>query len=665
MKKFTLLLLLTSLSALFTMAQDYSTMKGSEICCKSKLERYADRSSSLKSLLSPNVPQHSYDVLNYTLNLDLYDNFITPFPHSFNATNTITLEAREAINEIKLNAVNSSLNIVDVGDAAVSYTHLDDTLTIALDNTYNPGDQIEVSITYQHNDVSDNAFYSGGGFIFTDCEPEGARKWFPCWDSPADKATLDLTAKIPLDARLGSNGRLEDSTIVADTIYYHWISRDPIATYIMVMSGKVNYQLDIVQWDRPSGGDPMPIRFYYNAGEDPSYIKSIIGEMATTYSGLFGEHPFEKDGFATLSNQFSWGGMENQSLTSLCPGCWYESLVAHEFAHQWFGDMISPGTWADIWLNEGFATYSESLWIEHKTGYSAYKGDINNNASTYLSGNPGWAIANPDWAINTPSANVLFNYAITYMKGSTILHMFRYVVGDDIFFQAIKDYATDEVNFKYKSSVISDFIIKMNESTGQDLTWFFEQWLYQPNHPVYENVYDIEEQDNNWKLTFTTQQVQTNAGFFKMPIEIKIIFADNSDSVVRMMNNENNQVFILNFDKEPVDVIFDPNNEIVIKESDTHVGLTHTESNHDVILHPIQPNPVYNSATIPVTLTQQAHLTVNLYDNFGRYLLNITNAQYTAGEHNILFNSSSLAPGIYFIEVTTQQGATTQRLVIQ
>ena len=85
----------------------------------------------------------------------------------------------------------------------------------------------------------------------------------------------------------------------------------------------------------------------------------------TTYSELFGEHPFEKNGFATLNNQFVWGGMENQTLTSLCPNCWDEGLISHEFAHQWFGDMITCATWADIWLNEGFATYTEALWLEH------------------------------------------------------------------------------------------------------------------------------------------------------------------------------------------------------------------------------------------------------------------------------------------------------------
>ena len=140
--------------------------------------------------------------------------------------------------------------------------------------------------------------------------------------------------------------------------------------------------------------------------------------MTTGFSQLFGEHPFEKNGFATLNNQFQWGGMENQTLTSLCPNCWSENLVSHEFAHQWFGDMITCATWADIWLNEGFATYWKRSGTNSRADTRAYKSDINNDASSYLSGNPGWPMYNPSWAITTPPNNTLFNYAITYAKGA-------------------------------------------------------------------------------------------------------------------------------------------------------------------------------------------------------------------------------------------------------
>ncbi len=388
-------------------------MSGAEICAHGKIRRL-----SKLDLKGPNSPLHSFDVLNYTLNLDIYDNYTSPYPKDFTASNIVKFRVDSTLNTIQLDAINTSIEILSVSMAGISFIHESDILTINLDGTYNSGDIVEVKIDYYHKDVTDDGIYIGGGFVFTDCEAEGARCWFPCWDKPVDKAKLDLTAKVPSDVLLGSNGRLEDSTMVADTIYYHWISRDPIATYIMVISSSNNYSLDIVYWDsNPNDKDPgMPIRFYYQPGEDPTAIEEFIIPLADYFSEIFGVHPFEKDGFATLNQQFVLGGMENQSLTSLCQDCWYEGLVVHEFTHQWFGDMIGPGTWADIWLNEGFATYGEALALEHLYGYSEYRSDIIAKANYYINNNPGWVISNPEWAITTPPINELLNSQFTVVE---------------------------------------------------------------------------------------------------------------------------------------------------------------------------------------------------------------------------------------------------------
>ena len=343
-------LLLFVLSVVFItsglFAQENFT-RGSEYCSHSK----SHKQNILSIPRGPNSFGHTYDVLNYKLDLDIYHCFVTPFPKDFVASNIIYLRIDTALNIIKLNAVETSLQIDSVSMAGVGFTH-------------------------------DNAFYVSGGFVFTDCEPQGARKWFPCWDQPSDKATVDITTKVPSNVLVGSNGRLADSDQVADTIWYRWISRDPVPTYITVLTARANYKLDIVYWPRPSTPeDPMPVRFYYNPGENPDYIKSIINPMISLYSDIYGEHPFEKDGFATLNNAFQWGGMENQTLTSLCQNCWSEGLVSHELAHQWFGDMITCGTWSDLWLNEGFATYLETIWIESLYGYDAYKSEVDYNAS--------------------------------------------------------------------------------------------------------------------------------------------------------------------------------------------------------------------------------------------------------------------------------------------
>jgi len=643
--------------------QNVMMEKGSKMCS----HRKANSPYHLKSLKSPNTPKHKFDVINYTLDFDLYDNFVSPYTQAYTASNMITFRVDTALSLIKLNAVNTSLTISGVSMAAISFDHSEDTLTIFLDRIYNPGEIVDVKIDYDHLDVEDGAFYVSGGFIFTDNEPEGARKWFPCYDRPSDKATIDLTAKVPADVLLGSNGRLQDSTTVADTTWFNWISRDPVPTYLMVISAKAGWNLDIVYWDRPSTpGDPMPIRFYYNDGENPTYIESQVPLMADYFSEYYGEHPFEKDGFATLNSEFSWGGMENQTLTSLCAGCWGEALITHEFAHQWFGDMISPGTWADLWLNEGFATWSESLWWESSGGYSAYKNDVDNNASYYLSSNPGFPVYNPEWAVNTPPNSTLFNYAITYCKSSCMLHLLRYSLGDEVFFEAIHDYATDTVNFRYKNAVTEDFQAKLEASTGQDLEWFFSTWVKAPNHPKYENTYNFfYNAYGTWDVEFLVNQTQTNAGFFPIPIELYIYFNDGTDTTVRVMNDVNQQLFTFTFDMEPAYLFFDFHNEIVIKTATLSVGID--ESNvgkSEFELSQNYPNPVTDKTNISFSLEENAEVSMAVYDVTGKKVQELLNKQLSKGTHLINVDVSGLNSGVYYYRLQSGAMSATKRMLI-
>jgi len=557
MKKLFLLVFLLSCSIPNLMAQE---LKGAEYCSQKKMN------SKLPILDDKAAVLHAFDVLDYNLDLNIYNCFISPYPKTFTGVETIQLKVDTALNSINLNAVNTSLQINSVGLAGVSFVHSSNILTITLDRTYAVGETLSVKINYQHKTpASQDGWYVQSGFVFTDAEPEGARTWFPCWDKPSDKATVNIRVKVPATVKLAANGRLADSTKNVDTIYYNWISRDPVATYLTVITGKVNYNLDLFYWPKISNPNELvPMRFYYNNGENASSYKIQFLDMVTLFSNLFTEHPFEKNGFAAVGSQFTWGGMENQTLTSICPGCWGINLISHEFAHQWFGDMITCATWADITLNEGFATYCEALWYEHTGGYSSYKSDINGDASQYLNSNPGWPIYNPSWAITTPNTNTLFNTAITYNKGACVLHMLRYVMGDPLFFQGLKNYANSQ--FKYKSAMITDLLQIMTTTYGQDLTWFFNQWYNTANHPTYTNQYYISAQPNSmWEVGFVAKQSQTNTGFFSMPLEIKINFSNATDTTVKVFNNVNNQLFTFSFIKQVASVTFDPNNNIVLK----------------------------------------------------------------------------------------------------
>jgi aminopeptidase N len=491
------------------------------------------------------------------------------------------------------------------------------------------------------------------GQVFTDCEPEGARHWFPCWDKPSDKAVVDLTAQVPLNVKLGSNGSLIDSSISGSSKTYHWASRDPLSTYLVVVSSKINYNLDIVYWHKLSNpADSIPIRFYYGDNENPTGIENVIVPMMTYYSQKFGEHPFEKNGFASILPAPWSGGMENQTLTTLMSAQWDENLVSHEFAHQWFGDIITCGTWADIWLNEGFATYCEALWYEHTGGYSAYKTDINSDAYAYFQ-EPGsdWPIYNPSWAENTPPNYLLFDYGITYAKGACVLHMLRYVLGDSLFFASIKAYAGDTADFKFKNAVTDDFAAKVSQTAGQDMTWFFDEWVKQPKHPYYTNFYSFNPDGHgNWRVDFFAQQVQTNTPFHKMPIIVKISFTEGADTSIRVMNDFNQQTFSWTFNREPVNVLFDPNNDIPLKEGSTAIGIgPFAGTPGEYALYQNYPNPFNPNTTIRFDLPVESKVEIKIYDVLGAVVAIPVNQTMLAGKQKVLFSGENLASGIYYI----------------
>lgn len=613
-----------------------------------------------------NNPAHSYDVLDYKINTDVRHCFSSPYPKNFNASVIIKFKVDSVLNSINLDAVYSSLGIDSVrlipNNLILSFQHNQSTniLTITLDRQYNPGENVQVKIYYNHKNVSDNAFYASSGYVFTDFPPQGARKFFPCWDEPYDKATVDITVKVPLTARLGSNGRLNDSLVTGDSIYYHWISRDPVATYLIVITGKTDYNIDILYWHRISNpNDSIPIRFYYAAGQNISPVKNVMNNMTTFYSQKFGEYPFEKGGFAYVPNSagFPWGGMENQTLITM--NGWTESLASHEYAHMWFGDMITCGIWSDVWLNESFATYCEALWLEYKSGYSQYKARINQFASTYQSQNPGWAL-------NNPPMNDLYNYAMVYCKGACVLHMLRYVIGDTLFFNSLKGYAEDTL-YKYKYALTDDFINKVSTVSGQNLGWFFNQWVKQPNHPNYQNTYRITYlSPQNYNVKLNMKQTQPNPPFFKMPITLKISFTGSPDSVFRVMNDTNNQEFNFYFSSQPATLVFDPNNDIVIKTGTTTIGIKKSEEIIPASYNLFQnyPNPFNSLTNVKFQILNSGLTTIKIFDISGRELTTLLNEIFEPGEYEFKWDAGELSSGIYFYRMESGKFSDVKRMVL-
>lgn len=510
------------------------------------------------------------NIIKYDLDFDLYNNLLEPYPMSFSAVNTVSMLAGQTIGQITLNAYNYSLIIDSVSGSGMSFVHENDMLRINLDRFYSSGELFDVKIYYRHKDVFDTAFYSFSGLIYTDSETSGARRWFPCKDVPNDKAMLKLRARVPADVKFVSNGLLTDSTVTGNSLFYTWETNIPVTTYLTAMAGSKNYILDVFYWKKPSEpNDSIQIRFYRQPGETMfNYINinNKLPDMLDLFSKLYGDYPFEKIAFATVDKHFPWGGMENQTIITLCPNCWTEDLICHELAHQWFGDMISPNSWADIWLNEGFATYNEAIWAEYKKGQSEYRRNIINEALKYLRNDPGWPIYNKSWDNSDPNNLEVFNSEVTYSKSACVIYMLRYVLGDSVFFDCLKAY-TSHPEFRFGNITTSSFIDLCEQISGRKLDWFFSQWLLYPGYPVYENNFKTEKgSDGKWETDYTINQIQKNKVFYEMPVELKVTFSDMSDSTLKVRNYYNFQIYNFEFDKKPEKISFDPDNEIVLKK---------------------------------------------------------------------------------------------------
>jgi len=518
-------------------------------------------------------------------------------------------------------------------------------------------------VYYHHLNIADQGLYVSNGFVFTDFPPEGARKVFPCWDRPSDKATWDLTAMVPATVRLGSTGYLADSTLSGDTLWYHWVSGHPVSTYLITWTSYTNWGIHLFYWNNIyDPNDSIPILLYKKPTELITMPVEKIPLMTDLYAEKFGPYPFTKIGFATITS-FPWAGMENQTMVNLKPGGYNdEFLIAHEHSHQWFGDMISPGTWADVWLNEGFATYVTELWREQQYGYNAYKTKMNALANYYLSQNPGWALYEPVWAVQTPSAGVLYNVAMSYDKGACVLFQLRYVLGDSLFFEVMNRYATD-TNLMYGNAVTEDLVEITSQVAGEDYSWFYEQWVFSPNHPVYQNRWERQDLGNGqFQVTLSIEQIQTNTVFYRMPVEVLVSFSDGTDTLVTGWNDSNPQTLSWTFNRYPEGVTFDPNRMILLKEAETTVGLRRLPASGS-LLNQNEPNPFYLNTTLTYTLAEPEHIRLSVVDMTGKTVMVLCDERQKAGSHSILLNGSSLSPGCYIGKLETSSGSSAIRMI--
>lgn len=548
--------------------------------------------------------QKKYDVAYYQLNLDL-----NPVTEVLSGRVVVAAEVTgNSLEYVDLNLLNNMTVSSVTGDLqTLTFTHQNNILKIILPAVLSFGEKFSLEITYSGTPGQSGlgAFgfdsYQGKPMIWSLSEPYGARNWWPCKDFPTDKAdSVDINVTVPSNLVVASNGTLAKVETTGTQKTYFWQERYPITTYLVSIAA---YPYKVYSdWFRYSERDSMEIQFYvfpdHYQSSFPNYAKTK--KMLQAFSELYGLYPFinEKYGHA----EFLWGGgMEHQTITSL--GGWGESLIAHELSHMWWGDMITCDSFHHIWLNEGFARYSEALWREYNDGPVA----LHQNMSYYKYFGAGTIY------VEDPEREDVFHTGLTYNKASWVLHMLRHVIGEEKFRELLLTYGSD-ARYRMGTANTEQFQKVVEDLTGKDLDAFFYQWIYQEGFPVYAYSWRARTTDSGqYRVTGGISQEQTLGPIFKMPVDLTLRSATRETTVVVEVNQALTNFAVI-ADFLPTEVILDKDDWILcrineIREAQLSIISTEIDDaagNND---HRLDPG-------------EQAQITVEL-QNLGADLTNI------------------------------------------
>lgn len=428
----------------------------------------------------PRLGNGGYDVQHYTIDLD-----VDVAANRIDGTVTIDLRATEDLSAFNLDFVGYDITALTVNGEDADFARTRTELTITPAQPLMTDETATIAVTYNGKPSGAGGFSSGWvryrNGVFVASEPDGSQRWFPVNDHPLDKATYTFIITVPESFVVAANGVLKETIEEDGTITYVWSMDDVMASYLATVNIS---DFEVRTEEGPNG---LPIRNYFPADQAEAGAKTFsqTADMIALFEETFGPYPFDVYGvvvadtflpFALETQTISLFGSnvideENWSKTASA-----QEVIAHELAHQWFGNSLTPAGWKDLWLNEGFASYAQILWVEHTQGREAADNTLKSWYSVLV--NPLQMLLSSA-APGNPPPNDLFNTAV-YLRGGWTLHALRLEVGDEAFFDILRTY-TDR--YKYGNVTTADFIAVAEEVSGQELDELFDTWLFQRSMP--------------------------------------------------------------------------------------------------------------------------------------------------------------------------------------
>jgi len=541
------------------------------------------------------------------------------------------------------------------GDQSLEFLHEEDVLYALLNTTVNPGDMLRLEVRYSGESQEDRGFFAGistrkdGNYgqdvTYTLSEPMNAKDWFPVKQVLDDKIdSVRFHIICDKDLLAGSNGLLVQVEDLGNEHGLTWETHYPMAYYLLSFSVAAYRDYSFYAPLSQEGDSVLVQNFIYDDDrvlEDWEEGILATGPMITAFSRLLIDYPFADEKYGHCMAPMG-GGMEHQTMSTMQNFNFY--LVAHELAHQWFGDLITCGNWQDIWINEGFASYFEYVAAQELLGQEA--------ADSWMNSAMGRAFQEKDGSVYVPLDQVdntwrLFDGGLSYKKGAVLLHMMRFMIDDDdLFFGGLRSYLE-----QYRNSLATgdEFREVMEAETGVDFSCFFEQWYYGEGYPEFVLYWEQREDS----LLIRSEQSTTAPGVtpvFQMPFELELRYKDGTTQRVRLYQDAAVSEFSLFAGDWVTNVAFDPKRHLLA------TGRVY-EQVSSVRPYRMGPNPSDGEISIQYPFPVSSS-TVNITNLAGQILISEVRT-----DNPITLDLSALSDGHYLLNLDNDYGSYQERIV--
>lgn len=564
---------------------------------------------------------------------------------------TTHYRATQNLNKVTFD-LNNSLTVSSVlhHGTPISFTqNTSKELVITLPATQNANVLDSLTINYSGIPTSNEGSFTkythaGVAGFYTLSEPFGARDWWPCKQDLNDKVdNIDVYLTMPSQYVGVSNGlQVSAITNANNTKTTHFKHNYPIAAYLIAIAG-TNYSVFTQQAGTAPNTFPIINYIYPETQTATQNNLAVTLPIMNLYEQLFETYPFHNEKYGHAQCALG-GGMEHTTVSFM--GGFDRNLIAHELGHQWFGDKITCGSWKDIWLNEGFATYLSGLVIENldgATNFNSWKGSLISDITSQNGG----AVYLTD--IEAANSGRIFSSRLSYNKGAMVAHMLRFKLGDAVFFQGMKNYLADP-NLAYGYASTQNLKTHLVTASGINLDEFFNDWVYKQGYPTYTIT------AQNWtggQVRFVVNQTTSHISvpFFEMPVPVRVTGAGGQSLELVLDNTSNGQVILKPVPFTVTGVVFNPKNDIISKNS------TMTLGNEDFALIEgikLYPNPTSTTLNLQLPESVSVEKTV-FYNSLGQIIKETKN--------ETSWDVSSLPTGINYIKIYTDSGMKQMKFV--